>query len=220
MKIGIIGLGSFGCHLVRELAELGVEVLAVDQTEARVDEVKHDAAFACTLDVTDATALAQLPLADLDAVVVTIGEDFRSAMLVTAHLLNLKPKRLVCRAASATHAQLLRALNIKEIIEPEAVAAAQVSVSLAFKGVTGGYELTERFQILEVTVPDKLTGRTLAEVDLRKNHEINLVTIKRRDETTGRVVAVGVPPPDLTFRPGDTLVIFGAEKDLRRFVES
>ncbi len=220
MKIGVIGLGSFGCHLVSELAELGVEVLAVDMTESRVDEVKHDAAFACTLDVTDATALAQLPLADLDAVVVAIGEDFRSAMLVTAHLLNLKPKRLVCRAASATHAQLLRALNITDIIEPEAVAATQVAVSLAYKGVTGGYELTERFQILEVSVPNELTGKSLAAANLRKSHDINLVTVKRREEKSGQMVAVGVPTPDLVFRPGDTLVIFGAEKDLRRFVDA
>jgi trk system potassium uptake protein TrkA len=219
MKIGVIGLGSFGCHLVRELADLGVEVLAVDQEDARVDEIKHDAAFACTLDVTDAAALARLPLGDLDAVVVAIGEDFRSAMLVTAHLLNLKPKRLVCRAASATHAQLLRALNVTDIIEPESVAAARVAVSLALKGVSGSYELTESYQILEIAVPAALVGRTLASVDLRKNHELNLVTVKRRNTPTEPVVAVGVPPPDFVFRAGDVLVLFGAEKDLRTFIE-
>lgn len=219
MKIGIIGLGSFGCHLVRELAELGVEVLAVDQAEARVDEIKDDAAFACTLDVTDAGALARLPIGELDAIVVAIGEDFRSAMLVTAHLMNLKPRRLVCRAASATHAQLLRALNITDIIEPEAVAAARVATSLALKGVTGSYELTEGFQIMEILLPGRLVGQTLAQADLRKNHDLNLVTVKRREGALGAYAAVGVPMPDFVFNENDVLVLFGTEKSLHAFVE-
>jgi trk system potassium uptake protein TrkA len=133
--------------------------------------------------------------------------------------LNLKPKRLVCRAASATHAQLLRALNITDIIEPEAVAASRVAVSLALKGVSGSYELTERYQILEVAVPTALTGKTLANADLRKSHDLNLVTVKRRNDPASPIVAVGVPGPDFIFRPGDILVLFGAEKDLRKFVE-
>ena len=220
MKIAVVGLGSFGSHLVRELAELGVEVLAVDNRESCVDDVKQDAAFAAVLDVTDRAALAQLPIDDLDAVVVTIGEDFRSAMLATAHLLALKPKRLMCRAASETHAQLLRALDIKEVIIPEAVAAARVATSLAVKGVTGSYELTERYRILEVTAPKRVVGKQLHDLDLRKNYGINLVTVKRADESGEDMVAVGVPPPDFTFKEGDILVLFGAEADFPKFLES
>jgi trk system potassium uptake protein len=220
MKIGVVGLGSFGRHLVRELADLGIEVLAVDNRAECVDAVKAVAAFAVELDVTDGDALERLPLADLDAVVVTIGEDFRSAMLATAHLMRLKPKRLVCRAGSDTHAQLLRALGIGEIIEPEALAAGRVAAALALKGVTGSYELTERYRILEVTAPERIAGKTLADLHLRSEYGLNLVTVKRRHPTSGKVYATGVPTPELAFAAGDVLVLFGAEGDFRRFVEA
>lgn len=217
MKIGVVGLGTFGSHLVRELAELGVEVLAVDSEEACVDGVKEDAAFAAALDVTDRGALERLPLAELDAVIVTIGENFRSAMLVTAHLLHLKPKRLICRAGSATHGQLLRALGISEIIEPEAVAAAQVAHAMAYRGGLGSYELAEGHSILEVSAPPTLVGKTLGELDLRQKHQVNLVTVKRRATAGGAYQVVGVPGPDFAFAVGDVLVLFGAEDRLRDF---
>jgi trk system potassium uptake protein TrkA len=216
MKIGVIGLGTFGSHLVRELADMGVEVLAVDKREACVDAAKDDAAFAAVVDVTSRDALERLPIADLDAIIVTIGDDFRSAMLATAHLLALKPKRLICRAASETHEQLLAALGVKEILVPERVAAGQVAARLAFRGVTGAYEVAEGFNVHEMTPPAHAVGKSMKELNLRGNYEINLITIKRRD-AKGRVHVVGVPGPDFAVAAGDVLVLFGSDKALRRF---
>lgn len=219
MKIGVVGLGTFGSHLVRELAEIGVEVLAVDKREACVDAVKNDAAFAAVVDVTSREALERLPMAELDAVVLTIGDDFKSAMLTTAHLLAMKTKRLICRAASETHEQLLGALGIKEIVVPESVAAAQVAARLAIRGVTGSYEVAEGFNVHEMTPPAAAIGKTMKELNLRGNYEINLITIKRRDGK-GRVQVVGVPGPDFAIAAGDVLVLFGSDKALRRFAGS
>lgn len=218
MKIGIVGLGTFGSHLVRELAEIGVEVLAVDKRESCVDSVKNDAAFAAVLDVTAREALERLPISELDAVVVTIGDDFRSAMLVTAHLLALKPRRLICRAASETHEQLLEALGVREVLVPERVAAGQVAARLGFRGVTGVYEVAEGFNVHELTPPAHAVGKTMKELNLRGNYEINLITVKRRD-AKGRVTVMGVPGPDFAIQEGDVLVLFGSEKALRRFTE-
>lgn len=216
MKIGVVGLGTFGSHLVRELADMGMEVLAVDKSEACVDAVKDDAAFAAVVDVTSREALERLPIADLDAVILTIGDDFRSAMLTTAHLLALKPRRLICRAASETHEQLLAALGVKEILVPERVAAGQVAARLAFRGVTGAYEVAEGFNVHEMAPPAHAVGKSMKELNLRGNYEINLITIKRRD-AKGRVHVVGVPGPDFVVAAGDVLVLFGSDKALRRF---
>lgn len=216
MKIGVVGLGTFGSHLVRELAEMGVEVLAVDNRESCVDAVKDDTAFAAVVDVTSRDALERLPIADLDAVILTIGDDFKSAMLATAHLLALKPKRLICRAASETHEQLLSALGVREIVVPERVAAGQVAARLAIRGVTGSYEVAEGFNVHEMTPPAHAVGKSMKELNLRGNYEINLITIKRRD-AKGRVHVVGVPGPDFAVAAGDVLVLFGSDKALRRF---
>lgn len=216
MKIGVVGLGTFGSHLVRELAEMGVEVLAVDKRESCVDAVKNDAAFAAVVDVTSLEALRRLGLNELDAVILTIGDDFRSAMLTTAHLLALKPKRLICRAASETHEQLLAALGVKEILVPERVAAGQVAARLAVRGVTGAYEVAEGFKVHEMTPPAHAVGKSMKELNLRGNYEINLITVKRRD-AKGRVTVVGVPGPDFRLQTGDVLVLFGSDSALRRF---
>ncbi len=69
-------------------------------------------------------------------------------------------------------------------------------------------ELTPEYAIFEAEVPEKWTGRTLRELDVRSKHNINV--IGRR---TGEKV-IPFTNPDYVFHSGDHLVFAGTKKDI------
>ena len=76
MKYIVIGLGDYGYVLAEELAAVGHEVIGVDKESTRVEPIKEKLAAAFMMDATDEQALSALPLHNVDAVIVAIGENF------------------------------------------------------------------------------------------------------------------------------------------------
>lgn len=222
MKFCIIGLGIFGTNLARVLSRLGGEVLAVDRDPDRVEMLKDEVDHAVILDSTDAKSLRQLPLKEMDSVIVAIGEDFESSMLTVAHLQEMGVAKLVCRSINAVHGRLLGLLQIPKIVLPEKMAAERMGRSLMLRQIEDAYALSADYDIIEVAVPEHFVGQTLAQASLRHRYALNLITIKRPDgenpDPEARVV-LGIIPPEYTFRPEDILVVFGKEKDVRRFLQ-
>ena len=73
MKCLIIGLGTFGATLATSLTNQGHEVIGIDPVAQRVEDIKDQLSVAYIMDATDRTALKQLPLTNLDCLVVCIG---------------------------------------------------------------------------------------------------------------------------------------------------
>jgi trk system potassium uptake protein len=222
MKFCIIGLGIFGTNLARVLNRLGGEVLAVDRDPERVDFLKDEVAHALVLDSTDVRSLRQLPLSEMDSVIVAIGEDFESSMLTVAHLQEMGITRLVCRSINAIHGRLLELLQIPKIVLPEKMAAERMGRSLMLRQVEDAYALSSEYDIVEVAVPEHFVGQTLVNAALRNRYHLNLITVKQAltdKKATESHRVLGIVPPDYAFQTGDILVLFGKEQDVRRFLQ-
>jgi trk system potassium uptake protein TrkA len=226
-KFAVLGLGHFGMNLSVELTDRGAEVLAIDNNEDHVEKLRDRVAHAVVADVKDLNALRVLGLEDMDAAVVAIGEDFESSLLATAHLQEIGVKQIHNRVVSPIHERILRMMRIDSLILPEADAAAQNANRLMMRGVLDCLQLTDEFSIIEVKVPKAFIAKTVAEVDLRKKFNLNLVTIIRKHSTGGllslgekdRVEVLGVPDITFVFSEKDILVVFGQEKDFERLPE-
>ena len=71
-------------------------------------------------------------------------------------------------------------------------------------------ELSPNLSLVEVTAPGSLTGKTLAEADLRANYGVNVVAIKRFEDLI-------VPPqPNDMIASGDVLIVVGATEGIQR----
>jgi trk system potassium uptake protein TrkA len=100
MRFIVFGLGVFGAALSHELVKLGHEVIGVDEKMELVDKFKHSITHAIALNATSKEALAQLPLGDIDAAIVGIGEDEGATIMTTALLRQMGVGRIVCRVTS------------------------------------------------------------------------------------------------------------------------
>ncbi len=71
-------------------------------------------------------------------------------------------------------------------------------------------------RMAEVRIPSQFTGKTLAEINIRKRFGVTVLLIKRKARGK-QVLADTIPTAGTIFKPGDIVLAMGAESDLTRF---
>ena len=231
MKYLIIGLGNFGASLAEKLTSMGNEVIGVDVSMSKVEVIKDKITHAINLDSTDVTAVSNLPLKDTDIVIVAIGEDKGANIMATALMKQLHVKRLISRAVSPLQEMVLEAMGVDEIIHPEEETAERWAKKLNLQGVVDSFEVNKDFSIVEATVPAEYDGKTLQEVEIKRNYEVIVLTtikITKEKNSIGAEREVsnvqGIATAKTVLYQGDVMVLFGHNqkikellKDLSRF---
>lgn len=123
MKYLVIGLGNFGSTLAEEFTHHGDDVIGTDIMEQRVEDIKDRISVAYIMDATDHAALKTLPLSDIDAVFVTIGQSMSASLRAVAALKKLEVQNIYVRAIDSVHLSILDAMSIDKIFIPESYAA-------------------------------------------------------------------------------------------------
>ncbi len=224
MKYIIVGLGSFGSSLAEKLTAQGHEVIGIDNNMAKVDFLKDKISHTICMDATDEFTVSGLPLKDTDVVIIAIGENQGSNVMVTALFKNLQVKRLISRAINQLHEKVLQAIGVDEIVHPEEETAERWSKKLCMKDVVDSFDLGDNFSIVEARVPNSYIGRTIRDVKIRERFNLlilttikqSTVTIMGKDRNMTKVQ--GVANIDAIFTENDILVIYGANKDIQNFL--
>lgn len=224
MKVAVFGLGNFGRSLAVKLTQMGHEVIAIDHEMAKVEGVKSEVSYAVCLESNDPTAMSTLPLADVDAAVVAIGEDEGANIMTTALLVNLKVKRVISRAINPLHEMVLNSMGVTEIMHPEEKAAEGLARKLNLRKLVDQFDLPGGFTIAEVVVPDRFVGKPLNGINELTKRQIGIVTVLRKESEKSfmgrrsiKLGALGVVEPDFAPQKGDILVLFGTKEEVARF---
>lgn len=224
MKYIVIGLGNYGVVVAVELTALGHEVIGVDISEDRVDEIKDKVATAFVIDATDEKSLSVLPLNSVDAVIVAISENFGASIRVTAMLKLHKVQHIYARAMDEVHKAVLQAFELDRILTPEEDAAYSLVAQLNFGTNIDAFRIDKDYWIVKFTIPDRFVGRSVAELNLEEDYRIRVVTVTRSGQVTnllGLVVkeqtALSDIPGEGKLQVGDELVSFGRKEDFQKF---
>ena len=225
MKFCIIGLGNFGLQLVRQLNRDGHEIIAVDNDPVHINALKDEIEYLIQADCTNLNAFHEIPVAQCDAVILAIGENFEASLSIASNLQQLGAKRIISRIINPLHGRLLKLLKVDETMIPEAMAAAWLARSLKTPDKVSSLELGGGYEIAHILVPAALVGKTLQESGLRARYQLNLVTVaKSRGATalssTRHPISkvLGSPEPSRVFEADDVLLLFGLEKDIQRML--
>lgn len=224
-RFAVIGLGQFGSAIATNLSKRGAEVLAIDSSIEKVENLKDVVSHAVALDATDKKALLSQNIQDVDAVVVAIGENFQGLLLCTFLLMELKVKRIITRAMGSDQRRILEKMGVTEILSPEDEVGGNVAEMLINPDVVMCIQLPDDYEIVEVKAPAELCGRSLGDIGLREKYKLNLVTILRKDvdntdeNNTKDYHIIGVPNSDTIINKSDMIVLFGLTKNIERFLE-
>ena len=224
MKVAIFGLGNFGRSLAVKLTQMGHEVIAIDHDMAKVENIKNEVSLAVCLESNDPIAVSTLPLNDVDAAVVAIGEDEGANIMTTALLVNLKVKRVISRAINPLHEMVLNSMGVTEVMHPEEKAAEGLARKLNLRRLVDQFELPGGFTIAEIVVPDRFVGKPLNRIEELTKRQLGLVTVLRKESEKSfmgrrsiKLGALGVMDPDFIPQKGDILVLFGTKDEVGRF---
>lgn len=212
-EFAVIGLGRFGGSICRELSKEGMEVLAIDSTEAKVNEYRNIASHAVIADATDEKVLKELGIRNIDHVIVAIGEDIQASILTTLMLKELGIKKITVKAQNDYHEKVLTKIGADQVIHPERDMGKKIAHSIISSNILDHLELSDDHSIVEIKAGKKIVGKTLIDLDIRANYGCNVVAIKSMASNDINVS----PMATEEIKEGDTLVIIGADKDISRF---
>ncbi len=222
MKFIVIGLGNFGASLSNNLTMMGHEVIGVDNNPEKVAMQKDFITSSICLNTTEQSSLDLLPLDEADAVIVAIGEDFGAAVMTTALLKQKKVKRLIGRATSEIHKTVLRAIDVDEILNPEADSADRTAKRLEIKNAIDSFCISGEYYICEIIIPGLYVNKSIADCDLKGRLNLNLIAVKRKSENnhllskyTDKEKVFINPENEFIFEENDIIVVFGKFKDIK-----
>jgi trk system potassium uptake protein TrkA len=205
----VIGLGRFGYSVVKTLVDANADVLAIDIDEEKVDDVSEFATHAVAVDATDETALKALGLRNFDVAVVCVG-DIQSSVLITLICKELGVKYVLVKAKDELHAKVLNKIGADKIIFPERDTGIRVANNLLASNIIDFIEIFKNYGMLEISVPSDWVGKSLIELNIRKNFNLNIIAIKH-----GNDINVN-PAADDKLLEGDVIIVIGSEGDMNK----
>ncbi len=209
-QIAVLGLSRFGISVARSLSAMGVEVLGVDLDEEKVNDFSRELTHTIQANILDDDALAQLGLADFDAVVLCI-KDIEISSLATMALKDHGARYVVAQASGDAHAKILSRIGADKIIMPERDMGIRLAKSLAGNNIMDYMELSATHSLLELEVPEEWVDRSLIDCKVRNKYGLNVVAIR-----SGNNLRVS-PTGDDVFRRGDIIIVVGENAVLDKF---
>ncbi len=218
----VIGLGRFGQSVAEKLAEMGMDVIAIDKDEDRVNEISNIVNHAVQLNATNESSLREIGMQDVEIAVVAVGEDIASSILICSYLKNdLKIERVIAKAIDTRHGAVLSKLSVDSVIYPERESGKRLAERLVSKNIFDIIDFSETHSLMEIRTPDIFVEKTLAELDLRKKYNINVIALKRKTPTISEnslssfnEKTIISPKPEEIIIKGDILIIIGEKKNL------
>ena len=211
-RVVVIGLGIFGSQLARQLYESGLDVIAVDKNKDVVQRIKDYSTKAVVADASEKEVLESIGVAADDVVVISFGEDLSASTLLTLHLKELKVKEIIVKVPNEDYKRILLKVGASDAIIPEREMANKVARGIISPNVLEYLPISEDYTIVELAPPTAFIGKTLAELDLRKKYNLQVIAI--RDVLTSKMQLV--PRASAIIKDSDVMVIIGKEEDIRK----
>ncbi|MGN0633467.1 MAG: potassium channel family protein [Oscillospiraceae bacterium] len=208
-SILIIGVGQFGSHVARRLNELPCEVMAIDISEERINEILPFVDNAQIGDCTNEEFMRSLGVRNYDVCIVSIGGLFQTSLEATALVKELGSPRVISRATNDVQMKFLLRNGADEVIYPEKQMAIRVATRCASDSILDFVQLDDSHAIYEMVAPKKWSGKSLAQLDVRKKFGINIIALKDGDKVT-------VPMADTIMHEGDIVFAIGEEKEIQK----
>ena len=201
---GIIGLGRFGTALACELSVAGSDLIIIDKDEERIDFAKDLTENAYIVKNLEKKTLIETGMQNCDVVVLCIGEQIDVSILTTLNLISLGIPKVIAKASSAEHGDILEKLGA-EVVYPERDMAIRLAHRLETSQSLDFIQLSEKLNISKLLLPTKAEGKTVIDVNFRGKFGLNIIAIENQSEINESV------RPEYVFKKGDVLYLSGSK---------
>ena len=220
-QFGVIGLGTFGSNVAKELAAKGFPVLAIDNKETVVNRISSFVTQAIVADATDDIALKDAGIADCDTVIISMGEDIETSILATLIAKDLGVKNVIVKCVSPWHSKIAVKIGADKVVYPELEMAKKLAQSMASPNILEQIEFSKDYNLVEIIAPEILWGKTIKDSGIRNKYGINVIAIKRQTPIVNDDGQADIkeetnvtPGPDDEILENDVLVVVGRQEQI------
>jgi len=208
--IAVIGLGTFGYELAVQLEKRGHSVMAIDIDKDKINHIKDFVSLAIQADVTDEDVLRKIEIDKFDTVVFGMSSALESLILSITLMNKLHVKHIIGKANTQIQKEVLLKIGAHEVILPEIATAIRLADRITNPNILEKFELDAEQSLVEMVVPKKFFGKSLKELDVRKNFKVNV--IMKQNEGKMEMITNA----DEKFREGDIIFVVGKDKDIQK----
>ncbi len=206
---GIVGLGRFGHALAMELASAGAELVVLDRDEEKIRELRDYTENAYLVASLDKKSLLETGIQNCDVAVVCIGEKLDTSILTTLNLVSMGIPTVIAKAASQEHGEILEKLGA-QVVYPERDMGIRLANRLEASRMLDYIQLSEKLNISKLMVPQRMIGKTVLDVNLRKEFNVNIIAVENKSNL------IEVVAPGYIFQKGDILFVSGSKAGLNK----
>ena len=210
-QYAVLGMGSFGESVALTLENMGCDVLVMDDSYEKIQDISDKVSYAMKADVSDPDALQALGGKNLDGVVVAVSENLEAGIMATMLCKEMGIPLVVAKAKNKLQGAILKRVGADRIVYPEIEMGSRVAKSLVSREFMDWIELSNDYSMVEIAVPDKWVGRTLVDINVRERLGINVVGII----VNGKIDVTLDPQKPLP--EGGILIVIGANDVLEKF---
>lgn len=211
-KFLIIGAGRFGRSVAKGLHEANHDVVVCDRNPNLLTEIQDFCHHPVGGDATEDSVLEELEVTEFDTIIVSIGDDFKSAAFIVGKLKELGCQHVVTKANDQFSGKLLYQIGANQVVFPEEESGERLARKLASPGMLEHMSIAPNLNMIEIKVPNSFIGQSLVDLNFRNKFRVTVVLVIRK----------GVSEPMIAFDPNepfqaeDLLLVIGAEKDLEK----
>jgi trk system potassium uptake protein TrkA len=213
-NVAIIGLGTFGVSVARELTRMGDNVLGIDDDPARVSMICDEIKSSIQVNATDDKALSQCALETYDAVLVSIGENTEASILAAMNVIELGCKQVWVKAQTETQRKILKAIGVHHVVLPEQRFGTHIAQIIHNPHLEDFMSLGDGQYVVMMEVLSSLAGKSLAEFKFEKAHNISCMGVY-----TDGVFSSSAKFND-ALKENDKIILFGTRSQLRKFSDA
>ena len=215
VSYGIVGLGRFGYALAKALAELDADLLILYKDEEKIRGMREYTENALVIKNLDKPSLLETGIQNCDIAIVCIGEQMDISILTTLHLVSMGIPKVVARATSAEHGEILEKLGAK-VVFPERDMAERLAKRMEEANMPEFAQLNDKVGIAKLIVADEMEGESVYDADLETRFAVKLIAIESNSEIMSDI------DPYYEFEEDDIVYVLGnidALKKLTNWIE-
>ena len=211
--VAVIGLGTFGGTVARDLAGFGHHVIGIDVDDGRVNAFADELTQAVIADARDERALQDAGVDQCDAVVVAMGEDLEANIVGAMNARVLGVKHIWVKSRSRTHRRILSKIGVDHVVNPEQDMGHRVAQTIHNPFVADYMVATGGVTVVSLNAPRRLFGKSLRTIGFKDRFDIDCLGLLRKG-------VLHRYHDDPTVTDGDALLLLGRRKGLQRFGET
>lgn len=209
-QYAVLGLGNFGTSVALTLQNLGCDVIAADHNMDRVQKIADMVSYAVKGDIDEAEFIRTLGVRNMDGVIIAVSENRESSIMATLLVKEEGAPYILAKANDKRHAAILMKIGADAIVYPEREMGARVAKNLVSTEFADWITLSPDYSMIETEIPKKWVGKTLRQLEVRKQHEVSVVGYIDEGDVELN------PDPDEILKDDIILILVGSNLALQK----